>query len=190
MIASLFGQALDTRAEVELSNAGRLRIETDPFEDAQAQPIFVNGDPTSVQSGPANVQRQLTVRNPLDRVSHASRDGGLHHFLEFRRGASFGLRLTVLNPSGYDIGLVTLWRRELEAGMLRLGALCSIGRGRVSITSARYQVWRSRQAPAAPWTNGLKSTMTPDSEPLGGLFDAFEIPPEALSQFSAYVNPA
>lgn len=190
MIASLFGQALDTRDEADLSNAGRLRIETEPFESATPRPIAVDGNPGTTSAGPSNVHRQLTVRNPLDRVTQASRKGGLHHFLEFCKGEHFVLRLTVFNPVKQDLALVSLWRRELEAGMLRLGALASIGRGRVSIAAARYQVWLRTKAVLEPWPVALEAAAPTVGEALDTFVDAFEIPAESLHLFESVLTPA
>ncbi len=183
-IASLFGMAFDTRGTGDdLSNAGRLRVETQPFSNAQPQPVKVNGDPDYALAGPSNARRQMTVRNPLDRVTHASRDGGLHHFLEFCKGEQFSVRLTVLNPRAGDLGLIALWRRELNAGMLRLGALSSIGRGRVSIDpdAETYEVWLGPGKPSMPFLQGkMPDSNAPADDVLAGLWDAYTLTPEDL----------
>jgi hypothetical protein len=183
-IASLFGVAFDTRAEGnDLSNAGRLRVETKPFANPQPQPINVNGDPSTAMAGPRNVRRQMAVRSPLDRVTHATRDGGLHHFLEFCKGEVFQVRLTVLNPRGDDLGLIALWRRELNVGLLRLGALSSIGRGRVSINPDKeaYQIWLGPGAPPLEFLKNIpKNTDAAPDDALAGLWDAYTLSPAVM----------
>jgi hypothetical protein len=193
-IASLFGLAFDTRSGGDdLANAGRLRVETEPFANAKPQPIRVNGDPDTAMAGPTNARRQMTVRNPLDRVTHASRDGGLHHFLEFCKGEVFQVRLTVLNPRGSDLGLIGLWRRELNCGLLRLGALSSIGRGRVSIDPGEetYQLWLGPGAPSLAFLEKReKDKNAAREDALAGLWDAYTLPPGVLDSCTAYLEEA
>jgi hypothetical protein len=193
-IASLFGMAFDTRsAGDDLANAGRLRVETEPFASATPQPVLLNGDPETAMAGPTNVRRQMSVRNPLDRVTHASRDGGLHHFLEFCKGEVFQVRLTVLNPRGSDLGLIGLWRRELNAGLLRLGALSSIGRGRVSIDprAETYQLWLGPGAPPMAFLEHIPVDIhAAPGDALAGLWDAYSLPPGILDSCTAYLEEA
>jgi len=192
-IASLFGMAFDSRSEEnDFSNAGRLRVETSAFLNQQPKPIAVNGAIENGMIGPLNAQRQLSFRNPLDRVTHASKKGGLHHFLEFCKGESFVVTLRVLNPQPADLGVISVWRRELDAGMLRLGALSSIGRGRVSIDDqdrASYQLWLAPGAKAftgAPLPQPDKHIAMSDA--LAGLWNAYVLPAVNLSQFEAVLE--
>ncbi len=192
-IASLFGMAFDSRSEEnDFSNAGRLKVETSKFLNSQPKPISVNGPIQNGLIGPLNAQRQLSFRNPLDRVTHASKKGGLHHFLEFCKGESFQVTLRVLNPQPADLGLISLWRRELDAGMLRLGALSSIGRGRVSVDdrdSASYQLWL---APGAKAFNGTPFPQPDEhiaiSDALAGLWNEYVLPATNLIQFEAVLE--
>ena len=189
-IASLFGLAFDSRgAGDNLANAGRLKVETERFNHAQPQPIAVNGKLDDGMAGPTNALRQMTVRNPLDRVTHASKEGGLHHFLEFSPGEQFRVRLTILNPRASDLGLISLWRRELNAGLLRIGALSSIGRGRVSVNQELYQLWLR---PGAPQFDGL-AIFLPDEnlerdDVLAGLWQSYTLPDSSLDQFMTYLQ--
>ena len=83
--------------------------------------------------GPNNALRQITNRGPLCRITQSAAEGGLHTFLEFSTGNIFTVVLKILNPYREDIGLLALWERELVAGMIRFGAITSIGRGRVKV---------------------------------------------------------
>lgn len=193
LIASLFGQAFDTRDGVEnLSNSGRLMIETTWFSNTKAQPIAINGileDDGLV--GPVNVHRQMTVRNPLDRMTHASKDRGLHHFLEFCKGETFEIKMTVLNPQGCDLGLLSLWQREINDGLLRFGALSSIGRGRVSILEPIYELQLSKLAKRPEWlSEHLKpfiDTSNPNKDVLSGLWDSYMLG-GSLDNFVPYLE--
>ena len=148
LVASLFGLALDTREEgAQLANAGRMQVETGRFDEAAVHPIAANGTVVQGKVGPANARRQMAVRSPVDRLTHATKEGGLHHFLEFSRGQTFTVDLSILNPQGSDVGLISLWVRELNEGLLRIGALASIGRGRVAVPHQDYHLWRRPGAP-------------------------------------------
>ncbi|RMD64596.1 hypothetical protein D6833_04200, partial [Candidatus Parcubacteria bacterium] len=58
---STLSQALEMEA-----NAGRLRVEVEPFAGTNFRGIDSAGMPMRVTGGPDNVQRHMTVRGPLD----------------------------------------------------------------------------------------------------------------------------
>jgi hypothetical protein len=183
LIASLFGLALDTaRDDEQMSNASRLRIATEKFDQVQLQPLSASGMTEQGDGGPSGADRFMNVRNPLDRITHASKVGGLHHFLEFCAQQSFIVRLTILNPQAADLGLLSLWVNEMNHGLLRIGGLTSIGRGRVAVIAQSYDLWRSRHAPPLAEIEHLlveRSDISGDA--LAGLWHHFEVPPLALS---------
>ena len=123
LIASLFGLAADESEVDAPSNAGRLQVETERFNGTGLRPVDVSGASMKITNGPENVRREMAVRNPLDHITHASLSGGLHHFLEVRRGETIKVHLRIINPLDCDLGLLGLWVRELNDGMLRIGAL-------------------------------------------------------------------
>jgi CRISPR/Cas system CSM-associated protein Csm3 (group 7 of RAMP superfamily) len=137
--------------------------------------------------GPGNAARQMTVRNPLDRITHASRDGGLHHFLEFSRGQSFNVQLVIRNPQASDLGLLSLWQREMDDGLLRLGALSSVGRGRVKVVEAGYRLWQRANAPAFQGMDKFIAEESESQDILAGLWQSHTLPTQSLSQFEQYV---
>lgn len=191
LIASLFGLATDTREESgAFANRGRLKVETTPFDSTtQGRELDVSGVPMPAVGGPANAARHMAVRNPIDRVTHASREGGLHHFLEFRRGEKFGVTLSIANPRAVDLGLIALWRREIDDGLLRFGALHSIGRGRVRIVRPTYQLWRRPNAPEfAAMTQFQAREVDPLSDALAGIWRRYDVPAEALDGFIEHVH--
>ncbi len=184
LVAGLFGLALEARQQADLpGNAGRLIVETEPFASPAGRAIAINGPQPGGEMGPANARREMAVRNPLDRVTHASKDGGLHHFLEFCRGETFGVHLSILNPRQADLGLVSLWVREMNTGLLRLGALTSIGRGRVRVQEQGYRLWQAHGRPA--WPHFVQETPAPTGEALAGLWECrrLEEPEQALRSF-------
>ncbi len=189
LVTSLFGLAFETREVAkDLAHAGRLRIETEKFAHAHAKPIAINGILADGEVGPHNANRQMTVRNPLDRMTHASKEGGLHHFLEFCAGENFTAQLSILNPQSSDIGLISLWVREINDGMLRIGALSNLGRGRVAVTDQSYGLW---QRPGAPKLNGFEHFVTAKNnsdDVLAGLWQNYKLPVAALSKFEAYLQ--
>lgn len=193
LIASLFGLAADTQPTRELpSNAGRLGIEADKILNAHLRAVDVGGSPMHSDNGPENINRHMTVRNPLDRITHASKKGGLHHFLEFCRGQEFKLRLIIRNPQNSDIGLLYFWRQDIDLGLLRLGALASIGRGRVSIQEQSYTLW---QRPNVPLMTGIEHFQAPSddnsTEPgeiLAGFWSCYVLPQASLVKFRPYLE--
>ncbi len=150
LVFSLFGQALDTSKEdsdkkqedKEKSNKkepkgykGRLQIEVGKLSGGTKEPgACGKWTPDSVYD-PSNAIRHIKMRNPLDRVTHASVSGGLHTFVEFGRNMEFEVTFTIREPERVHMALMALWKREIEYGMIRFGALSSVGRGRVSIVN-------------------------------------------------------
>jgi hypothetical protein len=132
----------------------------------------------------------MTVRNPLDRMTHASKDGGLHHFLEFCRGETFEVKMTMVNPQGSDLGLLSLWQREINAGLLRFGALSSIGRGRVSILEPSYELQLNSFAEKPAWLSEHFKPFDgpPNEDVLSGLWDSYILYNSSLDHFISYLK--
>jgi hypothetical protein len=182
IVAKLFGLAFETRdAAKEMAHAGRIRVETERFANTQAQPIAINGVLDEGSVGPRNVDRQMAVRNPLDRMTHGSKEGGLHHFLEFCTGESFNVLINILNPVAQDLGLLSLWVREMNEGMLRLGALSSIGRGRVTVTEHSYRLWQ--RANLSPIQEFAPTAEARSSDVLSDVWREYELPVDKLVNF-------
>ena len=191
LIGSLFGLAFEAlEGDGDIGNAGRLRVETEKFDHAEARPISATGGDVDAFGGPSNAKRQFTVRNPLDRISHASKEGGLHHFLEFCAGESFNMQLSVLNPRGCDLGLLSLWKREMTDGLLRLGALSNIGRGRVSIAQEDYALWKRKDVDPLEGMTHFSEAVDVDSsgEALAGLWKCHTLPADKLSNFEQFLE--
>jgi len=192
LIANLFGLALDSGDEASLpGNAGRFSISTEAFSEQKGRPISINGNLLDGDEGPVNACNEMTVRNPIDRITHASNEGGLHHFLEFCRGESFDVHFTIMNPQQSDLGLVSLWVREMEAGFLRIGALSSIGRGRVSVDEQSYELWHMPDG--ITWPHFSKPEFSaPNTEALAGLWEYSRLlePEITLSDFEGAVVEA
>ncbi|MCP4164948.1 MAG: hypothetical protein GY759_03520 [Chloroflexi bacterium] len=191
LIASLFGLATDTRSrDWSYSNAGRLSVDVKRFDRVDARTVDAGGPIMQANAGPDNVRRNMHVRNPLDRLTHASKEGGLHHFLEFSRGEVFHVHLQILNPQESDIAMLGLWVREMNDGMLRFGALSSIGRGRVSVSKQSYNLWRRQNAPAlAGFEHFLTDAGSSEmDDALAGIWLHHSLPPGDLEQFEAYLD--
>jgi hypothetical protein len=77
----------------------------------------------------------------VDRITHAAREGGLHYFLEFSPGQTFDVVLRVVNPKPVHLGLIALWEREIDTGMLRVGGLTGIGRGRLRVEKSQHDLF-------------------------------------------------
>ncbi len=143
-ILSLFGSAYDLNPETDdpLTWAGRLRLKTQ-IPPASGKTI----DMVAATNGPENINRHVNVRNPLDRVTMAAKDKGLHFALEMSEGEMFEVDFHILNPKRADVELLVVWCEDLESGYLRFGGLTSQGRGRVTIAKETYQLFVSVASP-------------------------------------------
>jgi CRISPR/Cas system CSM-associated protein Csm3 (group 7 of RAMP superfamily) len=143
-ILDLFGFAIDgVNKEISKSfnSATRIKIIAEQFNSKCTSPI-IDGDWSNGASnhfGPENVKRHIKTRNPSDRISHASKSGGLHSFLEFSKDEKFKVRIEITNPTLFDFKLLDLWESEINHGVIRIGGLTGIGRGRVSIEKREVQ---------------------------------------------------
>ncbi len=135
-ICCLFGFVVSTgdkSLDKEFTRVGRLTIDVLPFQENQTKPdVDGLGENIGNIYGPANAKRHIKTRNPLDRITNAAKEGGLHSLLEFSKGQSFKVTLTIGNPEDFDKQLIGWWCNEINAGIIRFGGLCSIGRGRVT----------------------------------------------------------
>jgi len=190
LIVSLFGLAADEGETDMPSNAGRLTIETERFTGAELWPIDVSGVSMETSEGPSNVHREMTTRNPLDRMTHASVEGGLHRFLEVTRGATFKVHLRIVNPLDRDLGLLGLWVRELNDGMLRIGALSSIGRGRMEVNKQAYELWRRPNAPRLQGHAFIREEAggNRNNDIMAGIWARYVVSSEALLKFADYLK--
>ena len=190
LVFSLFGQVADSRTEDRRleANAGRLRVDVEPFEGAALRSIDSSGMEMDVLGGPENVARHMAVRSPIDRVTQATKHGGLHHFLEFSKGERFRVRLSISNPEPHDLGVISLWRREMNEGLLRFGALSSVGRGRVSVQQESYDLWLR---PEAVRFEGLERFQPVDDggdDALTGLWQRYTLSADNLVSFEALLE--
>jgi CRISPR/Cas system CSM-associated protein Csm3 (group 7 of RAMP superfamily) len=149
-ILTLFGFAIDS-AEKQITEAytrsGRLIIEVAPFLYDAEKPIEVapflydaekpkvDGEWNNAASnnyGPKNAQRHVKPQNPLDRITHAAKDSGLHHNLEFSKEQKLVIKIKIIKPNEFDKKLLGYWKDDVLSGMIRLGGLASVGRGRLT----------------------------------------------------------
>lgn len=86
-ILSLFGLAfeLEEHKQQPLIWAGRLRLDTCLERPSDSR---IDGKQYH-DGGPPDLKRHITVRNPLDRVTSAAKEGGLHFTMEMSEGKPF-----------------------------------------------------------------------------------------------------
>ncbi|MDM8539390.1 hypothetical protein QUF70_21760, partial [Desulfobacterales bacterium HSG17] len=117
------------------------------------------------------------THHPVDRITHAAKEGGLHYFIEFSPRQSFEVIIKTVNPSQTHIGLIGLWEREIAAGMLRLGGLTSIGRGRLSIEKSEHHLYMPANCIDKNWMQASLDEIPIDSsEVYSGIWKCFNIP--------------
>lgn len=148
-ILSLFGCTYDINPDIDnpLTWAGRLRLKTTMNENQTDGSVDVSNQSVRYQDGPSNIKCHVRVRNPLDRVTMASKDKGLHFGMEMSEGETFGVNFHVLNPKPSDIEFIMMWIEDIDAGFLRFGGLTSQGRGRVKISTEKYGLCVSNASP-------------------------------------------
>lgn len=181
-ILSLFGSSLDlVPGETHpLTWAGRLRL-------GVAIPFSTNGKPIDcvgnrISAGPGNIRRHVAVRNPLDRVSMAAKDGGLHFALEMSEGERFEIKMHILNPCRNDVHLLGLWLNDIRDGFIRFGGLTSQGRGRVEVVHERHFLFAS---PSSDIHSKIEKSGKPDLTKdtlLDGIWRGAECSSEELMQ--------
>lgn len=94
------------------------------------------------------------------------------------------------SPLDCDLGLVGLWVRELNDGILRIGALSNIGRGRMEVQQQKYELWRRANAPKLQG-HAVLGDETDGNRPndiLSGLWKCHVITPEKLLELTDYLK--
>ena len=143
-ILSLFGNAFDVTGKEEddivLTWAGRMRLSTKLV--APATPALTIGAKSVTPEGyPQNMQGHITTGSPLDRVTMAAREGGLHSRIEMSEGQKFTIKFFIRNFCKNDLDLLEFWQQEVNAGFLRFGGLQSQRRGLCEIETHEYSLY-------------------------------------------------
>ncbi len=176
MIQNLFGLATDSDDGdlADETRAGRLQIETGDLKPADADEFkhhLLAGTWSDFKPGPLQGVMRISTRNPIDRITHAAKEGGLHSFMELTPGNRFDVNLKFINPTMADLGFVAFWEQAINTGLLRLGGLTGVGRGRMHIRSSDITLYlRSPNA-----FNGLKPINPQKTDILMPLFSAYTV---------------
>ncbi|OGR14459.1 MAG: hypothetical protein A2097_10900 [Desulfobacula sp. GWF2_41_7] len=190
LVRNIFGLAADTMdAEIENETIkGRLQVETGSLESIskeQFQKNVFDGNFKTFEPGPTNGRMLFTTRNPIDRVTHAAKNKGLHSFTELAPGNRFLITLRFLNPIPEDLGMVALWEQGLHQGLLRMGGLKSAGRGRLDVKSTSVNLFLKHTDEFSGLKPGAAEVFSNDI--LSGLFPSFEIP-DWKTETKSYLN--
>lgn len=176
-LRGLFGLAGKEVGETDnLSSRGRLSLDTGPVRHGVEPKLYIPGEDWNDADkliGPNNADRQLAVRGPVCRFTQAAKHGGLHQYLEFAAGQAFRANLRIINPQAEDLELLKWWRHELNSGLLRLGGLSSIGRGRLEVDSDGLYACESRRP---PWWPAPKPVPLPQNDPFVDLWQGYALP--------------
>ncbi|MDM8539454.1 RAMP superfamily CRISPR-associated protein [Desulfococcaceae bacterium HSG9] len=146
LIQNLFGLATDS-GEDELdaeSVAGRLQVSVGKLTQLSANQFRANllhGNFSEFRTGSTHGKMAIITRNPLDRVTQGAKKGGLHSFMELTPGNEFDVFLRITNPTPEDLGFVAFWEQGINTGLLRLGGLTTIGKGRLRILSTQISLF-------------------------------------------------
>ena len=179
LVQNLFGLGVDSGDDGldDESVAGRLSIMVgdlkkqsgDEFKKTLISGSFIQNGFTP---GSTHGKMVITTRSPLDHIIHAAKDGGLHSFMELAPGNQFSITIRIVNPKPEDLGLVAFWEREINNGLLRLGGLTSVGRGRLHIDDNASLKLFSRSNNGFP---GFESSGKQGGDILSGLFPEYSM---------------
>lgn len=180
-ILSLFGNALDFPLEEfeekeQMTWGSRLKVTTTiklVIKEEKSEEEYGSIDGIKIKdmppNAPDNIQRHINVRNPLDRMTMAAKNQGLHHALEMSPGQVFEVELHILNPKQKDIEMLSLWEEDINEGFLRFGGLTSQGRGRCMFNRAEYNLYASATTEfAVPIASAVKKNVIEEK-----VFDGF-----------------
>ena len=120
----LFGFSFDSSSESPYGRKGKISFLT--------HNIFYNEQ--LLTESAVNFQ----TRSPIDRMTHATKEHGLHRFEQIPQESTFSVDIQIINPSLDDLGFINLCEREIEYGMIRFGGVGSIGKGRLSFVNKNY----------------------------------------------------
>ncbi|NTV92580.1 MAG: hypothetical protein HGA72_04690 [Chlorobiaceae bacterium] len=180
-ILSLFGIAYDLNPGVDkpLIWSGRLEMGSVKLPDGLGKTEGFQYEASEVNScAPNNIDKHVKTRSPLDRVTMAPKESGLHTCIEMSEGQAFLLEFRILNPKPNDIKILKLWKRDLDTGFIRFGGLSSQGRGKVGINSESYSLFAEQNSPLGKAIRELKRVEIADE--FAGIWNGAEIDFETL----------
>ena len=145
-ILSLFGNTfeIETGQDNPYTWSGRLLLKTIVSKLEGNERMYYTNEEFEPINGPRNLKTQITIRNPLDRVTQGARDGGLHAWVELCEEQSFSIEFHILNPTSFDIDLLKVWKQDINEGLIRFGALVQQGKGQIEISNEEYNFYLSR----------------------------------------------
>ncbi len=147
-ILSLFGNTFEINSEepADYTWAGRLRVETKIENQKDNSTMQYSGKNVDIKNGPRNVNTEIGIRNPIDRVTQGAKAKGLHSWVEMCAKQELTLKLHILNPTLFDIKLLNLWKNNINNGMIRFGALTQHGKGELSVEKEIYGLYISQKS--------------------------------------------
>lgn len=179
IVQGLFGLTVgsDDKALAGETVAGRLRCMVGDLEELPENEFkggLISGDfDERFAAGPTNGRMNISTRNPIDRITHAGKMGGLHSFMELAHGNIFEATFQIINPTPEDLGLVAFWEQGIRDGLIRFGGLKAAGRGRVSLEKGSNIILFLRSG------NGFEGLVTSKShseDKLAGIFAEYTFP--------------
>lgn len=188
-ILSLFGLTLeiDENDTDPMTWAGRLKISTDISVNAGGNRLTYAGAEVPNSAGPGNITTNISVRNPLDRVSMGAKDGGLHNWLEMSEQQHVMIDMQILNPRKNDFKLLSLWKDDIDAGFIKFGGMTSQGRGKAKVMMENYNLYVSPKSPHHSFLTGLNKHDKALNSDLSGIWDGASV---TLSELLGYANMA
>lgn len=181
IVQNLFGLSMDRESD-DLSDesvSGRIMLLVDDLklqEENEFKTGLIAGTwGSNVKLGSTHGKMVITTRNPLGRVTQGAKDKGLHTFMELAPGNEFKVRIKICNPDYSDLGLIAFWEKSINNGLLRIGGLSSVGRGRLTLKKTIVNLYLKHPEMFAEI--GLEKAAPPKKEDiLSDVFQKYKIP--------------
>lgn len=176
-VLELFGYA--GSGETTGSRQGRIQFESGQLSgQGEALGIIMPGSWDDKQVHRLAQQKfncacHIKTRSPLDRITGGTLSHGLHSFLEVLPGARVKSRITVRNPTAADTYILSGLLADLDDGLLRVGGLVRIGRGRLKVVTQDWSRYKLKQQP---------TTGAAGNDPLDWLFTKEAVPAEGAAR--------
>ena len=142
LIQNLFGFAADVGDEDDVTVSKEDRLENETV----AGRLQVICDDVIMKVVDLDLEKKdcpiyVVPRSPLDRVTRGTKEHGLHNFMELKPGYEFKVLFRLLNPTPEDLGFFTFWEKSVNQGLIRLGGLSGVGKGRLKVMNADVRLY-------------------------------------------------
>ena len=95
--------------------------------------------------------------------------------MELKRGYEFDIELQVVNPTPEDLGFIAFWESSINQGLIRLGGLKGVGKGRLHVKTHAVLFGRDTAGFSLPGTSEKSSGNCPSEDVLSDLYPRHQL---------------